>query len=100
MDEFMPKAFRELLSLEKYILDCTEIFTEMPTYYRSQSATFPIYKHHKKAKKLIGIALSGSVPLASELYTVQFNDKKMTRDSRISDLLEPGDSIMADKGLI
>ena len=77
----MSKAFRELLSLEKYILDCTEIVIEMPTYYRGQSATFPIYKHHKKAKWLIGIALSRSVPLASELYTVQFNDKKMTRDS-------------------
>ena len=61
----------------------------MPTSYRSQSATFSKYKHHNTAKTLIGIALSGSVTFASE----------MTKDSRISNLLEPGDSIMAGKGI-
>ena len=71
------------------ILDCTEIFIEMPTSYRCQSATFSKYKHHNTAKTLIGIALSGSVTFASE----------MTKDSRISNLLEPGDSIMAGKGI-
>ena len=81
------------------ILDCTEIFIEMPTYYKSQSATFSKYKHQNKAKRMIGTALSGSVTFASELYTVQYNDKKMTKDSRISNLLEPGDSIMADRGI-
>ena len=80
------------------ILDCTEIFIEMPTSYRSQSATFSNYKHHKTAKGLIGIARNGAVTFVSNLYAGRFSDQKITAHSGIYDLLEEGDSIMADRG--
>jgi hypothetical protein len=54
--ETMPNCFKELYPNTRVIIDCTEIFTEMPTSYRSQSATFSNYKHHNTAKALIGIA--------------------------------------------
>ncbi|XP_057293202.1 uncharacterized protein LOC130621831 [Hydractinia symbiolongicarpus] len=59
--ETMPKCFKDLYPTTRVIIDCTEIFTEMPSSYRSQSATFSSYKHHNTAKGLVGIAPSGAV---------------------------------------
>ena len=42
----IPDCFKNEYPRTRVILDCTEIFTEMPTSYRSQSATFSNYKHH------------------------------------------------------
>ncbi|XP_065665412.1 uncharacterized protein LOC136086846 [Hydra vulgaris] len=38
--ETMPKYFKEKYESTRVILDCTELFIEMPTSFRSQSATF------------------------------------------------------------
>lgn len=71
----MLKAFKELHLSTKCIVDCTKMFIEMPTFYRSQSAMFSSCKHHNTAKGLIGISPSGSVTLACELYTGWCSDK-------------------------
>ena len=83
IDEFMPKALKELYPSTRCIVDCTEIFIEMPTSHRSQSATFSNYKHHNTAKGFIGISPSGSVTFVSELYTCRCNDKNITNDCGI-----------------
>ena len=70
----------------------------MPTSYRSQSPTFSLYKHHNKAKGLVGISPSGAITLVNDLYAGRFSDRKLKKDSGIYDLLEPGDSIMAGRG--
>ena len=79
----MPKALKELYPSTRCIADCTEIFIEMPTSHRSQSATFSNYKHHNTAKGFIGISPSGSVTFVSELYTGRCNDKNITNDCGI-----------------
>lgn len=94
----MPKCFKELYPKTRVIIDCTEIFTQMPTSYRSQSATFSNYKHHNTAKALVGIAPSGSVTFVSNVYAGRSSDKQITRHCGIVDLLEPGDDLMADRG--
>ena len=96
--ETMPKCFKDAYPTTRVILDCTEIFIEMPTSYRSQSATFSNYKHHNTAKGLVGIAPNGAVTFVSDLYAGRTSDKKLTLDSGIYKLLEPGDSVMADRG--
>ena len=94
----MPKRFQELYPTTRVIIYCTEIFTEMPSSYRSQSATFSSYKHHNTAKGPIGIAPSGAVTFVSDLYAGRSSDQKITRHCGILNLLEPGGSLMADRG--
>ena len=65
---------------------------------RSQSSTFSHYKHHNTAKGLIGITPAGAVSFVSDLYTGRASDKIATRDSKLYNLLEAGDSLLADKG--
>ena len=96
--ETMPKCFKDLYPKTRVIIDCTEIFTEMPTSYRSQSATFSNYKHHNTAKALVGIAPSGAVTFVSDLYAGRSSDKQITKHCGILDLLEAGDDLMADRG--
>ena len=52
-------------------MDCTELFIEVPTSYRTQSATFSSYKHHNIAKGLVGIAPNGAVTLVSQLTSAR-----------------------------
>ena len=64
----MPKDFKELYPSARCIVDCTEIFIEMSTPYRSQAAAFSNCNHHNIAKGVIGIVPSRSVTFVSEIY--------------------------------
>lgn len=98
VQDTMPNCFKKEYPSTRVILDCTEIFIEMPTSYRSQSATFSSYKHHNTAKGLVGIAPNGAVTFVSDLYAGRFSDKKITKNSGIYNLLQNDDSVMADRG--
>ncbi|XP_047141135.1 uncharacterized protein LOC124816138 [Hydra vulgaris] len=71
---------------------------KMPTSYRNQSALFSSYKHYNTAKGLVGISPAGAVTFVSDLYTGRSTDYKITKHSNLMSLVEPGDSIMADRG--
>ena len=98
VDKTMPKSFKDTYPTTRVILDATEIFIEMPSSLRSQSESYSNYKHHNTAKGLVGIAPSGAITFVSDLYAGRCSDKAITKDSGLYDLLEEGDSIMADKG--
>lgn len=57
--------------------------------------TFSTYKNHNTYKALVGISPSGAITFVSQLF---LSDKQLTRKSGLLDLLEHGDSIMADQG--
>ena len=97
VDETMPKWFQTIYPKTRVILDCTEILIEVPSSYRSQSATFSSYKHHNTVKGLVGIAPSGAVTV--DLFTGRCSDKQIVRASGILDLLEKEDDVMADRGI-
>ena len=94
----MPQSFKDTYPQTRVIIDCTELFIEMPSSLRSQSKTYSNYKHHNTAKGLVGISPSGMITFVSDLYSGRRSDKEATKDCGILSLLEENDSIMADKG--
>ena len=94
----MPKIFREKYPSTRVIIDATEIFIEQPSLPELQQLTFSSYKNHNTYKGLIGISPSGAVVFVSDLYPGSISDKQLTRRCGILDLLESGDSVMADRG--
>lgn len=98
VDRCMPEGFRELYPSTRVILDCTEIFVQTPTSLLLQSQLYSSYKSNTTLKGLIGITPHGAICFVSTLYTGGISDREITRCSGILDLLEAGDSVMADKG--
>ena len=94
----MPSQFKKKYPTTRVIIDSTELFTEVPSSLNVQSATYSSYKHHNTFKALVGISTSGTITFISDLYAGSVSDKELTRSSGLLDLLEPGDSVMADKG--
>ena len=91
----MPACFK---TKTRVIIDCREIFKQMPSSFRAQSQTYSQYKSHNTAKGLVGIPPSGLVTFVSRLYGGHVLDKATTDNCGIMDPLEPGDVAMADKG--
>ena len=98
VDRCMPEGFRKLYPSTRVILDCTEIFVQTPTSLLLQSQLYSSYKSNTTLKGLIGITPCGAICLVSTLYTGGISDKEIPGCSGILDLLEAGDSVMADKG--
>ena len=99
-DMWMPACFKEEFPSTRIILDCTELFIETPTHFRVQSATYSSYKHHNTAKGRIGITPNGFISLATELVPGRMSDRDVTIHSVLIDKLQPGDSVMADRGFL
>ena len=81
----------------RVIIDATEIYVEQPELPELQQMTFLKYKNDNTYKGLIGISPNRVVTFISSLYPGSISDKELTR-SGIFDLLEPRDSVMADRG--
>ena len=98
VNQTMPESFKYDYPYTRIILDCTEIFIEKPSCFRVQAETYSTYKSHNTAKGLVGIAPNGAVTFISDLYGGHVSDCKIVIASGILDMLEPHDSVMADRG--
>ena len=96
----MPKKFKEQNPTIRVIIDATEIYIEQPHLPELQQMTFSNYKNENTFKALIGISPDGTNTFVSSLFpgSICISDKALTRQSGILDLLESGDSVMADRG--
>lgn len=72
-----PWVLSKIYPNARVVIDCTEIFTEMPASNRSQWATFSKYKHHNTTAALIGIALRGAVSFVSDLNAGKNSNRQM-----------------------
>lgn len=98
INEFMPDMFKKLYPSTRVIIDCTELYVQTPSSLLLQSQLYSSYKSNTTLKSLLGISPHGAITFVSSLYTGSISDKEITRCSGILDLLEPTDSVMADKG--
>ena len=93
----MPQCFKKF-PFNRVIIDCTEFFIETPSSLVNQAITYSSYKSHNTFKVLVDISPSGAVTFLSQLWGGNASDKHIVRESGLLNLLEAGDSIMADKG--
>ncbi|XP_067679678.1 uncharacterized protein [Haliotis asinina] len=98
VDKYMPPEFQITYPSTRVILDCTELRIQIPSALVLNSMFYSHYKSSCTPKGLIGIAPNGAITFVSNLYTGVMSDVEITKLSGILDLLEPGDSVMTDKG--
>ena len=96
--KYMPACFKPLYRDVRVVIDCTEIRSERPSDFEVQCATYSSYKACNTHKALVGISPSGVPTFISELYEGSISDNNITNQSKLRDLMEPGDAIMADRG--
>lgn len=90
--------FRAKYPKTRVILDATEIYIEQSHLPELQQMTFSNYKNDNTFKALIGISPDGVITFISSLFPGSISDKCLTRQSGVLELLEEGDSVMADRG--
>jgi len=94
----MPAAMKVRFPSVRVIVDCTEIFVQKPSSLVANTQFFSSYKSHATFKGLLSIAPHGVVSFVSSLYSGSISDVELTKVCGLLDLLEAGDSVMADKG--
>ncbi|PFX12629.1 hypothetical protein AWC38_SpisGene23379 [Stylophora pistillata] len=80
------------------IIDCTEVFIEVPSSMKSQSETWSNYKRHNTFKVLVGVSPNSQVIFISKLWGGRVSDKVISQQSGILDLVDARDILMADRG--
>ena len=95
----MPLCFIETYPATRCIIDCTELFVQVPSSLTGQSALHSSYKHHGTYKGLIGITPSGAITFVSQLFPGSLSDKEITCQSWFLNpgFWQQGESVMADR---
>ncbi len=80
------------------IIDCFEVFTEIPTDLKARSRTYSNYKSQNTVKYLIATTSQGTISFISKRWRGSSSDKYTTENCGIFSKLIPGDVVLADRG--
>ena len=94
----MLPAFKQLYPNCVCIIDCSEIFTDIPTRFEARSIMYSNYKKHNTIKFLIGITPCGSISFLSQCWGGRVSDKVITQESNFLRHLQQDDVVLADRG--
>ena len=78
----MPLCFKETYPTTRCIIDCTELFVQVPSSLAGQIVLYSSYEHCVTYKGPIGIAPSGAITSVSRLLSGTLLDKEITCRSR------------------
>ena len=92
----LPETFKQLYPQCVCVIDCSEIFIEMPVNFEARSKTYSNYKKHNTIKFLIAITPCGSICFLSQCWGGRVSDKSITLESRFLSHLKPGDVVLVD----
>ena len=73
----MPECLKKTYADTTVIIECTELYCQVPSALHTQISLYSTCKHHVTYKELIGIALSGAVTFSSPLYQGRTSDKEI-----------------------
>ena len=96
----MPPIFKRHFPSCRVIIDSTEFKIQKPSNPAEQQVTFSYYKNCNTLKCMVGISPSGAISFISEVYGGSISDKELFRRSNLLQLLEAGDSVLADRGFV
>ena len=95
----LPLCFRHpKLRTVRVVLDCFEIFSDRPKNLSCRAKTYSNYKHHNTFKVLLGISPAGAITFVSDAWGGRASDKHITMCSDLPNMLDQGDTILADRG--
>ena len=94
----MSQVFKDLYTKCRCITDCLKVFIERPFSLKARALTYSNYKHHNTVKILIAISPCGTILYLSSCWGGHVSDKYLTQSCGFLNLLEYGDTVLADCG--
>ena len=94
----LPLAFKTRYRNTISIIDCLEIEIQKPAKALEQSLTWSEYKHANTIKYLISCTPDGTINFVSTGYSGRISDVQLVNESGYLDCLQPGETVMADRG--
>lgn len=104
VQDHMPQNFYEKFPSTRVILDATECPIQKPSNVNNQATTWSTYKHRNTVKAMIGCTPRGAISYISDAFGGSTSDRQIIERSDLlkpdKHMFEPGDSIMADRGIM
>lgn len=94
----MPTSFTALFPTTRAIIDASEVECSRPPDPITRVKMYSYYKSRFTVKYLVACAPSGEITFVSRGFGGRTTDTELTVRSGFIQLVQPGDTIMADKG--